>query len=75
MDLSNYIDPWTGKARTEWNTHGTYDQTIESVLKNIPDPSRDGYIFDGWYTSPTGGTKLTGDIVFKGPMEAYAHWK
>ena len=42
---------------------GTYDnftessKTYNSALGTLPSPTRSGYILDGWYTSPQGGTK------------------
>lgn len=44
-------------------------------LDALPTPFRDGYDFVGWYTAPTGGTKIyigttvTEDVIY------YAHWK
>lgn len=42
-----------------------------------PDPTRKGYSFDGWYTDPTGGDKVSdGDDASKLDPEQdfYAHW-
>ena len=38
------------------------------------DPKRDGYTFDGWYTEPVGGTKISTSTVFTGDTTVYAHW-
>ena len=48
----------------------------------MPTPVRDGYVFDGWYTSVTGGEKFTTDTIHPVATEAninqpvvyYAHW-
>ena len=40
----------------------------------LPSPVREGYTFDGWYTSETGGTKVTTDTVFDANTAIYAHW-
>jgi uncharacterized repeat protein (TIGR02543 family) len=40
-----------------------------------PPPFRSGFTFDGWWTAPTGGTKITPDFVITGDMKAYAHWR
>ena len=41
----------------------------------MPTPSRPGYTFDGWYTSATGGTKVTAStVVNQGDHTLYAHW-
>jgi len=34
----------------------------------------DGYDFDGWYTSPTGGVELTGNSMIKSDIAVYAHY-
>jgi uncharacterized repeat protein (TIGR02543 family) len=42
---------------------------------NLPEPSRTGYFFDGWYTAADGGTKYTGtEPVTGGDITLYAHW-
>ncbi len=57
-------------ALTRYEVVGT---DINSGLP--PTPTRENYIFDGWYTEQTGGTKveeipeLTDDVTY------YAHWK
>lgn len=40
----------------------------------LPDISREGgYVFDGWYTEPTGGTHLA-SLKATSNMTVYAHW-
>lgn len=39
----------------------------------LPVPTRAGYAFDGWYTSASGGTKITEDSVYS-VSTLYAHW-
>lgn len=43
----------------------------------LPTPTRSGYIFDGWYTSANGGTKiLASDIYTRTSNQTlYAQWK
>lgn len=51
---------------TNGNTYGT-----------LPEPTRSGYQFDGWFTSSTGGTLVTGDDVVdkaSGSIVLFAHW-
>ena len=43
-------------------------------LSSLPIPTRTGYTFDGWYTSSTGGTKVTTSYAFTGNATIYAHW-
>ena len=41
----------------------------------LPVAKRDGYAFEGWYTSASGGTKITDDTdVMYGRVNFYAHW-
>lgn len=43
-------------------------------LSSLPSPTRSGYTFDGWYTSPSGGSEVTSSRVFSGNTTLYAHW-
>ena len=42
----------------------------------LPTPTREGYIFDGWYTEAEGGTQVTNDTKFNSANDVtlYAHW-
>lgn len=42
----------------------------------LPVPTRDGYIFYGWYTSKSNGTHITPESIFNGTADQtlYAHW-
>lgn len=58
---------------------GTIAQTYKSVAAGsacgtLPTPIRDGYIFEGWYTSSASGTKVTSTTKINGNMTLYAHW-
>jgi uncharacterized repeat protein (TIGR02543 family) len=46
-----------------------------SDIGDLPVPSRMGYIFDGWYTAKSGGSKITFATKVSGDMVLYAHWK
>jgi len=44
-------------------------------LSSMPtDPARNGYTFNGWYTSTGGGTKITTDYTFTSSVTIYAQW-
>ena len=48
---------------------------LSGRLSALPaQPTMDGYTFDGWYTEPVGGTKITTSTVFTGDATVYAHW-
>jgi len=60
---------------------GSVDRTLKYVIKNrsygeLPVPSREGYSFDGWYTSASSGTRVSADDVVShtGVKNLYAHW-
>ncbi len=50
--------------------------TVGSVYGSLPTPTRDGYNFDGWYTSPSGGSKVTSSTKVSNASThtLYAHW-
>ncbi len=46
-----------------------------SMIASFPDdPSLEGYVFSGWFTSKTGGDKVTPADQFTRNMTVYAHW-
>ena len=47
---------------------------VGSALGDYPYPVRDGYIFDGWYTAASGGSKITSSTTISGNKTFYAHW-
>ena len=57
-------------ALTRYEVVGT---DINSGLP--PTPTRENYIFDGWYTEQTGGTKVEEISVLTDDVTYYAHWK
>ncbi len=60
----------------------TCDTTSKKVAKGyaygtLPTPTREGYVFSGWYTDATDGDVVTEDAVFSGDSDVtlYAHWQ
>lgn len=49
--------------------------TLKDTPVSLPEPSRYGYLFDGWYTSASGGGKISGNYPYDGEKTLYAHWK
>ena len=48
---------------------------LSGKLSALPaQPTLEGYTFDGWYTEPVGGTKISTSTVFTGDTTEYAHW-
>lgn len=48
-----------------------------NVYGKLPTPTREGYVFFGWYTKPTEGEKVDENTVYDvvGNQTIYAHWK
>ena len=64
------IDTASGQVSTK-----SYTATYGSKYNFLPRPIRTGgYNFDGWYTEPVGGTKISTSTVFTGDTTVYAHW-
>lgn len=73
---------WRGNAITiTLNANGgTVSPTTKSVENGsaygiLPRPTRSGFIFDGWWTAVTGGTKITATAKPSGNQTVYAHWR
>ena len=49
--------------------------SLAGKLTALPEsPTMEGYVFQGWYTEPVGGTKVSTSTVFAGDTTIYAHW-
>lgn len=46
----------------------------EGTLSSLPNLSRTGYTFKGWYTTESGGTKVTTSTVFTENTTIYGQW-
>ncbi len=44
------------------------------AIGTLPSTTKDDYVFDGWYTNGTGGTKIDEDTIVAGATTYYAHW-
>jgi uncharacterized repeat protein (TIGR02543 family) len=77
-----YYAQWTAKTVTvTWNANGgsaSPTSTVKQVgttLGTLPTPTRTGYTFNGWYTSSSGGTKISASTaVPTGNVTYYAQW-
>ena len=43
-------------------------------IGTLPTPSKTGYIFDGWFTKNSGGTKINSNQIIEEEVSFYAHW-
>ena len=55
-------------------TCSSKEVTAGSAYGTLCIPTRSGYTFDGWYTSSSGGTKVTSSTIATGNATIYAHW-
>ena len=63
------FDPTNGSGTTVINA-------VSGKTVSTPGtPVRDGFIFDGWYTSQSGGEKWEPGTPVTGNITLYAHWK
>ncbi len=63
---------YTGAPTAPTDITVTYDGTYSG----LPNPTRTGYTFDGWYTAATGGSKVTTSttVQITSTQTLYAHW-
>lgn len=58
------------------NTINSQTVTYDQPYGTLATTSRTGYRFQGWYTSPSGGSQITSSTVHKSEsnIAVYAHW-
>ncbi|MCL2576941.1 MAG: InlB B-repeat-containing protein [Defluviitaleaceae bacterium] len=79
---TTYWARWTDNAVTiTWNANGgTVSTTTSSLmpgsaLGTLPTPTRTGWIFDGWFTTETGGTQISTTTTVPSANTTYwARW-
>jgi uncharacterized repeat protein (TIGR02543 family) len=74
---------WTANTYTvTFNANGGSVSTTSKTVTcggtygTLPTPTRSGYTFDGWYTSSSGGSKITASstVSITSNQTLYAHW-
>ncbi len=45
-----------------------------TLVGQLPNPKRSGYVFDGWYTAPYGGSKISASTKITADSDYYARW-
>ncbi len=63
------LDPNGGKVSEK-----TVKTNSKGVLSELPDPTREGYQFDGWYDAKTGGKKVEVNTSFTKNITLFARW-
>lgn len=71
-DIETYTISFTAVGGITSDTMLTTDEN--GKLSKLPVATRDGYIFDGWFTAAENGQKITTDTVFTKDTTVYAHW-
>lgn len=70
--------PYTVTFNANGGTTPTTNKTITygSTYGTLPTPTRTGYTFSGWYTTASGGSRITSDTTVNslGSHTLYAHW-
>ena len=70
------------RFNVHFNANGGSTPTASKVVTHggtygdLPTPTRTGYVFDGWYTSASGGSRVTSStgVSITGDQTLYAHW-
>lgn len=69
------------KHRVTFNANGgkvsTSAKTVthNNAIGTLPAATRSYYVFDGWYTSPKGGSEITASTRCVSNAAYYAHWR
>ncbi len=79
---SIYAKQEANSYKVSFNANGGTSSTTEknvvydSTYGTLPEPTRNGYTFNGWYTDKTGGTqvKSTSKVSITAAQTLYAHW-
>lgn len=63
-------------ANSGW-LDGSYSSRVErnGIINNLPVATRNGYKFLGWFTSLTGGTRVSSNTIVTSDATYYAHWQ
>ena len=76
--FSGWTNAGSGSISGTTYTYGAGDGTITANYTansvNLPTPSKTGYVFDGWYTAATDGSKITSPYMPTNNTTLYAHW-
>jgi len=71
------------KVTVSFNANGgsvsttSKEVTVGQEYGKLPQPQKDGYDFEGWYTEQTGGAIVTSSTIVSSAINhtLYAHWK
>lgn len=74
---------WKSDALHHWHPCLTADcpltpsvrTDLDGKISTLPDASRDGYTFRGWFTAASGGEQVTTETVYSADTTLYARWE
>lgn len=76
---TNGITPASGSHTVSFDANGgtlRESSPMQGTTFSAPQaPVRSGYLFEGWWTAPSGGTKITFPYTPTDDVTLYAHWK
>ena len=75
-DVTFYNVTFNGNGGNVPATQPSKKLAASSYYGLMPTPTRAGYYFDGWYTAPQGGTRITSyrKTLLENDITLYAHW-
>ena len=77
-EFENYLSSHKVTFDANGGTVSTENKMVamNTAYGELPNPSRDYYTFDGWYTEADGGAKVTADTIMTSltDITLYAHW-
>ena len=71
---------WVFGFNVSFDANGGHVEEVQrhvpqnGTIGDLPFPSRHGYKFDGWFTSPVGGLAVTAKTIVSGDVTCFAHW-
>ncbi len=82
LRIKGYVPETTTSYTVIFNANGgttpTAIKTVTcgSTYGTLPTPTKDNCVFEGWYTSPNGGTRIYSDtnVTLTNDQTLYAHW-
>ena len=76
LPLSNWIPKYTITLDPNEGTvsPSSVEVTSGNTIGELPTPERFGFVFDGWFTDPIEGSKITSSYEPVENKTIYAHW-
>lgn len=69
-----YTVTWDANTNDGFCGTATSSVTSGAAIGSLPEATKDGYTFDGWFTKASGGTKISSSTTVTGNVTYYAHF-